>query len=343
MSGKAQHPNSSHGTRATAALLFLTVSPCLLMLAIPQEPEERTLPRPTPPALPEPERRALAFLSLEVPLWPVANRCFSCHNNGDAARALYRAHRLYRAVKPGVLESTTRWLSKPAAWEQGGEEYKDPVLATLQFSTALVEALDDGRLSDPRLLRRVADLLAGYQRPDGSWEVNPGTVGSPAAYGTTLATALARRTLVRAGHPGASRAEAWLRKKKVVNVFDAASVLIALEGPGDEEAWARRRQCLELIRRGQTRSGGWGPYVQSAPEPFDTALVLLALATLSGEEGVAPMRQRGRAWLVAAQKEGGSWPETTRPAGAESYAQRLSTCGWATLALLATPPEESDQ
>ena len=30
----------------------------------------------------------------------------------------------------------------------------------------------------------------------------------------------------------------------------------------------------------------------------------------------------------------GRWTETTRPAGAESYAQRLSTAGWATLALL---------
>ena len=44
----------------------------------------------------------------------------------------------------------------------------------------------------------------------------------------------------------------------------------------------------------------------------------------------------GRAYLLATQQEDGSWTETTRPAGATSYAQRISTTGWATLALLAT-------
>ncbi|MFN0122677.1 MAG: hypothetical protein ACKV2V_19440, partial [Blastocatellia bacterium] len=35
--------------------------------------------------------RAVAFLAREVPAWPARNSCFSCHNNGDAARALYVA------------------------------------------------------------------------------------------------------------------------------------------------------------------------------------------------------------------------------------------------------------
>ena len=48
------------------------------------------------------------------------------------------------------------------------------------------------------------------------------------------------------------------------------------------------------------------------------------------------MIARGRGFLIAGQQEDGSWPETTRPAGGSSYAQRISTAGWATLALLAT-------
>ena len=35
--------------------------------------------------------RAVAFLSVEVPKWHGENRCFSCHNNGDAVRALVQA------------------------------------------------------------------------------------------------------------------------------------------------------------------------------------------------------------------------------------------------------------
>src|SRR3982750_1650529 len=34
---------------------------------------------------------ALHFLSTEVPRWEQQNHCYSCHNNGDAARALYLA------------------------------------------------------------------------------------------------------------------------------------------------------------------------------------------------------------------------------------------------------------
>ena len=43
---------------------------------------------------------------------------------------------------------------------------------------------------------------------------------------------------------------------------------------------------------------------------------------------------RARAYLVGAQNEDGSWPETTRPPNGESYAQRISTTAWSLLALL---------
>jgi hypothetical protein len=65
--------------------------------------------------------------------------------------------------------------------------------------------------------------------------------------------------------------------------------------------------------------------------------VLLGLAAVPGEEGLTEMRRRGRRFLVGAQRADGSWPETTRPPGGESYAQRISTTAWATLALFATP------
>jgi hypothetical protein len=42
----------------------------------------------------------------------------------------------------------------------------------------------------------------------------------------------------------------------------------------------------------------------------------------------------GRDYLTRSQSSDGSWPETTRPTGQESYAQRISTTGWALLALL---------
>ena len=37
------------------------------------------------------EAHAIGFLAAEVPKWKRDNGCYSCHNNGDAARALCAA------------------------------------------------------------------------------------------------------------------------------------------------------------------------------------------------------------------------------------------------------------
>jgi len=295
---------------------------------------------------PTPEGRALAYLAREVPRWSADNKCYSCHNNGDAARALYAARRLGLAVPDKALADTTRWLSRPAGWDHNGGEgpFSDKKLARLQFAAALAEAVAADVVKERAPLAQAAALVAALQHKDGSWPVEAeGTVGSPVTHGTALATHLARRTLRRADprkyEQALARADGWLRKVRVRTVLDAGAVLLALDRAGDAAARAQRQRCLALIRKGESKEGGWGPYVNSAPEAFDTAVVLLALARQKGPAEVKAMRKRGRAFLVAAQQKDGSWPETTRPPGAESYAQRLSTSGWATLALLATRGE----
>jgi hypothetical protein len=89
-------------------------------------------------------------------------------------------------------------------------------------------------------------------------------------------------------------------------------------------------EALDLIRRSEARGGGFGPYPETPPEAFDTALVLLAMPA------DRELIDRGRAYLASTQLEDGSWPATTRPSGGDSYAQTLSTTAWALRALLAT-------
>ena len=75
-----------------------------------------------------------------------------------------------------------------------------------------------------------------------------------------------------------------------------------------------------------------------APEVYDTALAVLALMSAGDSPSTRTLIAGGRAFLIASQQPDGSWIETTRPAGAESYAQRISTTGWAAMALLASRP-----
>ncbi|HEX5271496.1 MAG TPA: hypothetical protein VFW33_13460 [Gemmataceae bacterium] len=292
---------------------------------------------------PAPEDRAVAHLAREVPRWPAEEKCFSCHNSGVGAAALFAAVRRGHKVPDKALAETTRWLTHPEKWDgqRNGGTPTDPALARIQYGAALAAAIDAGLVKERRPLLDAARLIAAGQRKDGSWQVNAeGTLGSPTTLGPALATQMARGVLRKAddkAHAEAiARADRWLRRAEVKSVPDAAAVLLALEGADDREAVEQRRRGLRLLHDAQDKHGGWGPYDTSAPEPFDTALALLALARYPNEEGAADRIKRGRDYLVAAQEKEGNWPETTRPAGAVSYAQRTATTGWALRALLTT-------
>ncbi len=283
------------------------------------------------------ERKAITFLSRDVPAWFHENRCYSCHNNGDGARALYEAARLGHEVAPEALANTTAWLANPSSWDKnkGDPGFSDKRLANLQFAASLVSALEAGHVTNQAALQTAARRVAADQGTGGAWEIDAQSVaGSPATYGSVLATYTALKVLKRAGTERAAvdKAERWLANVKPANLLETASLLLAR----DQYSPAARDGHLRALRQAQTSDGGWGPFRDSPPEAFDTAIVLLALTESREKEDVAKMIERGRAFLVASQNADGSWPATTRPRGGESYAQQMSTTAWATLALLRT-------
>src|SRR5262249_46558960 len=81
---------------------------------------------------------------------------YSCHNNGDAARALYEADRLTGAVPATALGDTTRWLAHPDDWKHNGGEgpFNDPILARVHFAAALTTAVDTGHFQGRSALVR---------------------------------------------------------------------------------------------------------------------------------------------------------------------------------------------
>jgi hypothetical protein len=296
---------------------------------------------------PTPEERAIAYLAREVPAWSTKNKCHSCHNNGDAVRALYMAKRSKIAVPVKAHDETSRWLARPKGWALNGGQgpYNDKILSTIQFAAALADGVETGVIEDRDALRQAAQLVADQQAKDGHWQIGDGaSIGSPATLGDCLATVFARRVLQAADakkhKEGIAMADRWLRGFKVKNVLESAALLWGLADANDADAAAQRKQCLIFIRKGEAKEGGWGPYMNSAPETFDTALVILALKRQKDSDEFADMLHRGRVFLIAAQQKDGSWIETTRPAGGDSYAQRVSTTGWATQALLATRREK---
>jgi hypothetical protein len=269
-----------------------------------------------------PEQRAIDYLAREVRQWSRENRCFSCHNNGDGARALYAAAKRGYSVPADALSETTAWLRQPGAWKKNrsNPSFSDQKLADIQFAAALA----DSQELPTGAARAAADLLTRWQNADGSWRIDAeADVGSPVTWGTTLATYMAQRALEKLDETGSAeqinRSRAWLASAKPASLLDVS--VLAMSGES-----AMRRRILDA----QTSDGGWGPQPGAPAEPFDTAMALLALGNAG--EPVA----RGREYLVRTQLEDGGWPPTTRPAGAQSYAQHISTTAWAALALMAT-------
>src|SRR2546427_2851956 len=137
------------------------------------------------------EARAVRFLTREVPAWSRNNGCFSCHNNGDGARALYAAMRKGYRVPARILADTTAWVGHPDRWEhnKGDPGFSDQRLANIQFAASLLAALEAGLATDRQSLQAAARKVGADQGADGAWHIEPhNAVGSPATYGTTLAT-----------------------------------------------------------------------------------------------------------------------------------------------------------
>ena len=280
-----------------------------------------------------PETRAVAYLVREVPAWSRDNNCFSCHNNGDGARALYLAARAGYRVPAEALADTTAWLLRPAAWDdnKGDPAFSDKRLANIQFAAALQARVAKDKLAI------AAERVARDQDTNGSWGIEPGNpVGSPVTYGTPLATYMALRTLLAATNADATRkAWEWFEKFNPNNNVAAAAVLLAA---GLEKGRLNTGPAVESLTKAQNPDGGWGPYVQAPSEPFDTAVVLLAAGGSISPRALA----RARLFLANTQNPDGSWPASTRPPGGDSYAQQVSTAAWALIALLESANLKSD-
>ena len=293
--------------------------------------------------------RGVDYLKVEVPKWRAEHPCYSCHNNGDATRALLVAGSKGYDVGTS-LDDTIAFLKQPSKWDQNKAPagFDDKALARVQFTSALAVAERHGKAASTDL-EAAAKLLVNDQQADGSWQLDQSqSLGSPATYGTIVATWSARSSLVASGMQPDNftivQADKWIRGLTPENVLDAAATILALELSSDVMAENLRRHSLSIVRTGQSPAGGWGPYVTASPQVFDTALAVLALGSLDVEPRLARSAYRveelkeaianGKKYLVSQQRPDGSWPETTRPANQESYAQRISTTGWALLALL---------
>ena len=229
------------------------------------------------------------------------NQCFSCHHQGDGARALASARAQGWKLPAETLDSSQQWLEKLEDWhhQKGDPNAKDPLLADLQFSmTRCSDAIIDG----------IRDRIPPMVSVGGGAIVDPSERGRLLGLGVrahsgnarcsrfSLGHFLAWRLLKAAAYPAFSsareRAEKWLLQIPIQHVPNAACKLLFVQ-ERDQGAQGESILCLEFLMKSQSRFGGWGPYPGSPAEIFDTSLALIALATHARDERIAMIMKRG--------------------------------------------------
>lgn len=316
-------------SRALTALLYLTLAGGALAQSA--SPQQKAI------------EKAIAYLAKETPNWRTEHRCASCHHQGNAVRALLaaRAKEYLKDDKP--LENSLEWLTRPAKWpdNHGDPNASDQALADLQFGASLMAAETQfaGRYRDS--LTELARLLAKRQAQDGRMELEASDgPPTPITLGPILLTAVARDVFQRQATESqkseftekAKRANDWLIAWKPRNTLEASSLLLALK-QGDAEK-STRTAARKIVLASAHSGGGFGPYVNSPDEVFDTALAILALCRDEETKTHRPLIEKAKKQLVDWQRDDGSWEETTRPSGGVSYAHRIATTAWALEALL---------
>lgn len=228
-----------------------------------------------------------------------------------------------------------------------------PMAAGVNISAAFMAAVASSLLplepGQKDTLTYIADDIVKKQRDDGSWEFflsRPPINESQTTDAVWIIMALQADKApdaIESRHAAIEKASAWLvSAAPSENLQDKALGLLLASRAGKSRA--EMQSTIDEVLARQGADGGWSQKPEMASDAFATGQVLYVLS-LAGYTPEEPAIQRGIDFLVATQKEDGSWPMTSRATsdGSPGSAKLLTpiTCAgaaWGTLGLASLVP-----
>jgi hypothetical protein len=292
--------------------------------------------------------RSVALLEKTSAKFLVEGGCVGCHaqNVTDIAVNAARSHGA-RVDERALAErkgSVKGFLGPagPALLERADPPGTPDTLIYL-LTGMLQSGYEPDRLTDAILAN-----VAAQQQRNGSWHVG-GIARPPMEDADFFRGALAIRAMKVYGAPGRAaewnerinRAAQWLRNAKPVTAEDRNMQLLGLIYAGADSATTSR--LAQAILAEQRADGGWGQRESMACDAYATGQSLYALQA-AGIKTSDPAYQKGVKFLLATQREDGSWfvasrspkfqPyfESTFPHGHDQWISSAAT-GWAAAAL----------
>lgn len=335
---------------------------CLVVLRISEassgEPKKQEAAhRPTAEQARKTVERALTFLDKDAVKWREEKKCATCHHGTMTVWTMTEAKSQGYAISAEKLADVTTWtkerlkdIDKPRDTRPGWEMVSTPAV----YLATIAQALRKQEAVSADELKQIAGHLLRHQEKDGSWAWSLAPVKNrppPVFESDEVVTLLAymalkphieadlkEKTDVRTSRADAA---AWLAKSKPGAGTQAIALRLLRDVREDKPAKDVESGINQLLSR-QGRDGGWGQDVDLKSDAFATGQALYFL-NLAGVPSSRPEIQRGVAYLIASQKDDGSWPMTSRPHPGEKAMTNpvpITYFGsaWATLGLMRSSP-----
>jgi hypothetical protein len=299
--------------------------------------------------------RGLGFLVEDAQKWKKERACATCHHGTMTVWALCEAKSKGYTVADETFTDMVTWtkerlkdIDKPRDTRPGWNMVNSPAL----YLAVMARTVPKQDAITPDDLKKIAGHLARHQEADGSWawSMAPAKNRPPPFFESDEVATLLGYLALGDKHTVASQeasrtchdnAAAWLRKTDP-SASTQAMVLRILRLV--HEAAPRKDVETEIARllARQNADGGWGQDTGLPSDAYATGqtLYFLSLAKVKKDR---PEMRRAVAFLVANQKEDGSWPITPRAHPGEKPASNTAPIihlgsAWATLGLMGSGP-----
>jgi hypothetical protein len=209
-------------------------------------------------------------------------------------------------------------------------------------------------------INTVAGHLARHQEEDGTWLMPPPANGAPPIWESRETLALwallawephapADPQAATVARTSREKAVVWLSENKSTDTTQAIALRLLFDLRSNKSPEQLQAGIDRLLAR-QNSDGGWSQASDIASDAFATGQALWALS-FAGVKHDRPEIVRAVAFLVANQREDGSWPMTSRNhPGVETTRNPIRNpvpityfgAAWATLGLVRCVPVPAD-
>ncbi|HTI52269.1 MAG TPA: prenyltransferase/squalene oxidase repeat-containing protein [Planctomycetaceae bacterium] len=303
----------------------------------------------------------MKFLAEDATKWRNDRGCATCHHGTMTVWALSEAESQGYAVPADSLKEIVRWTK-----DQFAPRWRKPRDPRPGWSLVSVPAIYLGVMAQnlPILSRdeigQIASHLARHQEDDGTWEMPPAANGAPPIWESreTLAlwallawepTTPADPAEAGFSHIRREKTIAWLSNAQPTDTVQSIALRLLLDARTGKAAEQLQPRIDQLLKR-QKSDGGWSQHPDLPSDAFATGQTMYAL-NVAGVKNDREEIVRAVAFLVATQKDDGSWPMTSRNhPGVETTRNPIRNpvpityfgSAWGTLGLVRSVPPAAD-